>query len=150
MTAPDNYTSASGISYSFNNIPLGFAEAEAICNTQCGHLAAYPNLPEQNDVEQYYIGRVSAVTQQPARPTRAEQQFEQQHKLRCTTPNLLPAPCHPCAGPDHSRLPHQLLDGPVSAHGAGMARLFVGDARHTGPCQPLPQLGLPSAGARAQ
>jgi hypothetical protein len=61
MTAPDNYTSASGASYSFNNIPLGFAEAEAICNAQCGHLAAYPNLPEQNDVEQYYINRVGAA-----------------------------------------------------------------------------------------
>jgi hypothetical protein len=89
MTAPDNYTSASGISYSFNNIPLGFADAEAICNTQCGHLAAYPNLPEQNDVEQYYIGRVSAVTHpQPARTHQVERRRERQHASRYHTPVL--------------------------------------------------------------
>ncbi len=58
MTLPDNYTSASGARYSFNNMPLGFDDAQAVCVAQCGHLAAYFNLPEQNDVEQYYASKV--------------------------------------------------------------------------------------------
>lgn len=60
MTPPDNYTSASGALYTFNNMPLGFDDALAVCVAQCGHLATYFNLPEQNDVEQYYVSKVRA------------------------------------------------------------------------------------------
>jgi hypothetical protein len=60
MTPPDNYTSASGALYTFHNMPLGFDDALAVCVAQCGHLATYFNLPEQNDVEQYYVSNVGA------------------------------------------------------------------------------------------
>lgn len=61
MTPPDNFTAASGANYSFNNIPLGFSDAEAACNLQCGHLASYVNLPEQNNVEQHFISTVGGI-----------------------------------------------------------------------------------------
>jgi hypothetical protein len=55
---PDNYTTASGVNFTFNNILLKGPAAEDMCNDQCGHLASYTSLTEQNDVEQFYIQSV--------------------------------------------------------------------------------------------
>jgi hypothetical protein len=55
---PDNYTTASGVNFTFNNIALNGSAAEDMCNDQCGHLASYTSLTEQNDVEQFYIQSV--------------------------------------------------------------------------------------------
>ena len=56
---PDNYTTASGVNFTFNNIAVDADRAEDMCNEQCGHLASYTSLTEQNDVENFYISNVS-------------------------------------------------------------------------------------------
>jgi hypothetical protein len=61
---PDNYTTASGVNFTFNNIALSGSAAEDMCNDQCGHMASYTSLTEQNDVEQFYIQNVGRCCMQ--------------------------------------------------------------------------------------
>ncbi len=55
---PDNYTTASGVNFTFNNIAVNFTQAEDMCNQQCGHLTSYSSQIEQADVEVWYIEQV--------------------------------------------------------------------------------------------
>jgi hypothetical protein len=58
---PDNYTTSSGVNFTFNNIAVNFTRAEDMCNQQCGHLASYSSQIEQADVESWYIEQVSQL-----------------------------------------------------------------------------------------
>lgn len=57
-TGPDNFTSANGVNYTFNNLALNQSASQALCNRQCGHLASYLTAQEQADVEIFYIDNV--------------------------------------------------------------------------------------------
>jgi hypothetical protein len=57
---PYKFVSSSGVAFNFHNSPMNFAEAEAVCSKECGHLASYSSLAEQNEVEQGLIMAVGA------------------------------------------------------------------------------------------
>lgn len=58
---PFKFVSSSGVAFNFHNTPVSFEEAEKVCNQECGHIASYSSLAEQNEVEQGLIVAVSSV-----------------------------------------------------------------------------------------
>jgi hypothetical protein len=57
------FTTKGGVSYTFNPQPKDHAAAEAMCNTQGGHLAMFTSQSEQSEVE---LGMAAAVSPKAA------------------------------------------------------------------------------------